>query len=512
MSILEKIIASVAPGVAYRRAVDRARLDLLAGSVRSYDAAKVGHRTDGWTTVSGSSANSEISPQLPRIRERSRDLVRNNPYAAKAVNVHVNNLVGSGVIPKPSGGTPKQNKAVRKVWDAWTAKADADGMLDFYGLQALVARTVVESGECLIRRRTRRMSDGLAVPLQLQVLEPDFIDTSRQGSTTGGYTIDGIEFDALGRRTAYWLYSRHPGDNRAMMVEGITSSRVPAEDILHVYDKLRPGQDRGVPWFAPVILRSWDLATYDEAELMRKRVEACIAAFVEQEAGGDVRPLGRVATGTNTDGTSGSTRRETFEPGMIEYMRPGESVSFNNPTGTGGYGEYMQVQLRGIAAGAGVMYEQMTGDLSLVNYSSIQFGNIEFRASTERHRWQMIVCQFSAPVWGWFMSAGYASGALIRPDFEAAWVAPPWQSIDREKDTAADKAQIRSGLLLWADAATRNGYDPDEALEEIAAFQKKADALGIVLDIDVRQRAGNGNAVITGDTADAGTQTDTGNG
>ena len=363
MSILEKIIASVSPEAGLRRAVAKAKLNLLSGSVRSYDAAKTGSRTDGWTSVSGSSANSEIAPQLPRIRERSRDLVRNNPYAAKAVNVLVNNIVGAGIVPEAKSGTDRQQSATEDAWNDWAEVADADGMLDFYGIQALVMRTVVESGECLVRFRARRLSDGLAVPFQLQVLEPEFIDTGRQGTSSSGYTIDGIEFDNLGRRTAYWLFNRHPGDNRAMMVTGITSSRVPAEDVLHIFDKIRPGQDRGVPWFAPTILRMWDLATYDEAELMRKRVEACIAAFVEQEAGGDIRPLGKIANGTNTDGTSGTTRRESFEPGMIEYMRPGESVEFNNPQGTGGYAEYMGVQLHAIAAGIGVTYEQMTGDM-----------------------------------------------------------------------------------------------------------------------------------------------------
>lgn len=505
MSILEKIIASVSPEAGLRRAVAKAKLNLLSGSVRSYDAAKTGSRTDGWTSVSGSSANSEIAPQLPRIRERSRDLVRNNPYAAKAVNVLVNNIVGAGIVPEAKSGTDRQQSATEDAWNDWAEVADADGMLDFYGIQALVMRTVVESGECLVRFRARRLSDGLAVPFQLQVLEPEFIDTGRQGTSSSGYTIDGIEFDNLGRRTAYWLFNRHPGDNRAMMVTGITSSRVPAEDVLHIFDKIRPGQDRGVPWFAPTILRMWDLATYDEAELMRKRVEACIAAFVEQEAGGDIRPLGKIANGTNTDGTSGTTRRESFEPGMIEYMRPGESVEFNNPQGTGGYAEYMGVQLHAIAAGIGVTYEQMTGDLSGVNYSSYRAGHLEIRSSMERHRWQMMINQFCAPVWRRFMTVGFAAGVLRQPNVRAEWVAPPWPSIDPEKDANAALLEMRVGGITLRDYLTSKGKDFNDWLAETIATNKALDDAGIVLDSDPRNRARNGNAIgTTGGTPDGG--------
>jgi capsid protein len=49
---------------------------------------------------------------------------------------------------------------------------DADGQLDFYGLQNLVARAFFESGEVLVRRRVRRVGDGLQIPLQHQLPNP----------------------------------------------------------------------------------------------------------------------------------------------------------------------------------------------------------------------------------------------------------------------------------------------------------------------------------------------------
>ena len=202
-------------------------------------------------------------------------------------------------------------------------------------------------------------------------------------------------------------------------------------------------------------------------------------------------------------GANGTTRRESFEPGMIAYMKPGESVTFADPKASGGYGEYMGIQLHAIAAGLGVTYEQLTGDLSQVNYSSYRAGHLEFRALAERQRWQLMINQFCAPVWRRFMSVGFAAGALRRPDVRAEWVAPPWQSIDPVKEADADLTLMRAGLKTLRDALTERGKDFAEWLPEMAETNAALDTAGIVLDSDPRQRSKNGQA-IQGGTPDGG--------
>ncbi|MFZ1413221.1 MAG: phage portal protein, partial [Defluviicoccus sp.] len=80
MNLLDRAIGLVAPGARLRRAQARAAIAMLA---RSYEGARIGRRTEGWV-VAGTSANAEIGTALVRLRDRTRDLVRNNPYAAKA--------------------------------------------------------------------------------------------------------------------------------------------------------------------------------------------------------------------------------------------------------------------------------------------------------------------------------------------------------------------------------------------------------------------------------------------
>ena len=159
---LDRAIGTVAPRAALRRVLARQSFDALS---RGYDGAAKGRRTDGWRAV-GTSADAEIGVAGALLRDRMRDLVRNNPHAAKAVSVLVNNIVGSGIIPRAASGNDKLDAQANALWEAWSARCDADGQLDFIGLQTLACRQMIEAGEVLLRRRPRRARDRLDVPLE----------------------------------------------------------------------------------------------------------------------------------------------------------------------------------------------------------------------------------------------------------------------------------------------------------------------------------------------------------
>jgi lambda family phage portal protein len=476
MNWIDRAVGYVSPRVALRRARYRAALNVVQ---RGYEGAKVGRRTEGWTT-SGTGANAEVAVALPRLRDRSRDLVRNNPYAAKGVDALVSNLVGSGLKGRARSGSPGVNDVADKLWACFVRECDADGRTDFHGLQALVARAMVESGECLIRMRPRRGSDGLAVPLQLQVLEADHLDTLRSGETAGaGFIHQGIEFDRLGRRVAYWLFPVHPGEVATFRRGSLQSKRVPADTVCHVFERLRPGQERGVPWFAPAITKMRDLDEYDDAELVRKKIEACFAAFVldadDGETLGDVRQ------------DEAGNRIEAFEPGMIEYLPAGKDVRFAAPAASGGYPEYMRMQLHAIAAGLGLTYELLTGDLSQVNYSSIRAGLIEFRRRMDALQSQVLIPCLCNPVWNRFVRVGQATGSLPSGTFGVEWTAPRFEAVDPLKDAKADIMSVRAGFMTLKEAIARNGYDPSDVLTEIADTNAQIDELDLVLDSDPRR-------------------------
>jgi lambda family phage portal protein len=119
------------------------------------------------------------------------------------------------------------------------------------------------------------------VPLKLQVLESEHLDSSKDGALPNGNIIrSGIEFDKAGKRVAYYLYREHPGENALLTNLNIDSVRIPAKEILHIYKPLRPGQIRGEPWLSNVLLKLHELDQYEDAELVRKTTAAMFAGFV----------------------------------------------------------------------------------------------------------------------------------------------------------------------------------------------------------------------------------------
>lgn len=489
---LDDVIGVFSPMAAVRRKQARMALHMLG---RAYEGAKTGRRTDGWVTASNS-ANTEIASAGPRLRNRARDLARNNPYGKKARRVFSDNFVGTGIIPQARTNSDRLNKQIMVAWEEWSANCDADGNCDFYGLQALIVRSMYESGECFVRYRDRFTADGLAVPFQLQVLEADYLDTTRNEELrSGGYIRQGIEFDSIGRRVAYWMWPQHPGD-QVITGPRFQSSRIPADQILHIYEKERPGQIRGVTSYAPVMLKMRDLDDYDDAELWRKKIESCFAAFVIQNSGSDGPVIGNVVSQAG-QAPSGSgqpvpKRVEAFRPGMIEYLKPGEDVKFGAPTSDANYAAYMRAQLHAVAAGLGITYEQLTGDLSQVNYSSLRAGLLEFRRSVETLRWQVFIPQFCVPVWKRFIDRAFIAGRIGRIDYGASWTPPKFEMIDPLKDAQADTLMMRNGTLTLREAIANRGFDPDQQIEDIAATNQLLDEKKIILDSDPRYTAKSG--------------------
>jgi lambda family phage portal protein len=475
MNWLDRAIGSFAPHRAIKRLQARQALESLT---RGYDGAARGRRTNGWRAP-GTSADAEIATAGTLLRDRMRDLVRNNPHAAKAVSALVNNIIGSGIIPRAASGNDKLDAKVNALWEKWSSQCDADGQLDFLGLQTLACRQMIEAGEVLIRRRPRRNSDGFDVPIQLQLLEADMLDaTINRDLNDGGKIVQGIEFNQIGQRRSYWLYAQHPGDSVISSKMRLNSQPIPAVDVLHLYEKQRL-QVRGVPWGTPVMRTLRDLDDWTQAELVRKKTEACVVGIV---LGADEADQGIAPSVVDSDGN----RVEQFEPGLIAYARGGKDIKFNQPATTAGVTEWLRAQLHIVAAGFRMPYELLTGDLSQVNYSSIRAGLVEFRRLIDAVQWQIIIPMFCQPVWEWFVQTAWAAGQLPQPVIAVKWSPPRFEAVDPLKDSMADLMAMRSGTMTLAQAIARQGHNPDAVLAEIALMNSRIDNLGLILDSDPR--------------------------
>jgi capsid protein len=241
MNFLDQAIAAVAPGWGVNRAAARRVLDEL----RSYDGAMLGRRGGNWNPTNAS-ANAAIKGSLARLRARAREVSRNTWWGNRIKSVFVAHSVGTGITP-----ICKASPAAAKLWKEWGKRCDAEGQLNIDGLIALAVGTIYESGEVLPRIVPVTRPD-LVVPIELQLLEPDHLDGTRDGIATDAITDQGIIYNAKGKRSGYWLLPNHPGAT-GLLGARQASVKVGAGEILHVYRKERIGQGRGVPWVAPVL-------------------------------------------------------------------------------------------------------------------------------------------------------------------------------------------------------------------------------------------------------------------
>lgn len=433
--------------------------------------------------------NSILAAEAPMLRGRTRQLIANTAHGANASETFVSYATGTGIVPHPLLDNPTQKKQVKQAFLDWTDEADADGLTDFFGMQSMVARGLFDAGEVFIRRRDRRAEDGLFIPMQLQLLEAEQLDITynSQAPGTGNRIRCGIEFGPIGNRLAYWFFREHPGDGTISFNRSYDRVRVPADQVLHIYKPLRPGQIRGRPWLTPGIVKLYDWDKYNDAELTRKLGAAMHMGAITQELDQSVADTGLVDEGEEADETG--TAYPTMEPGTMPVLPKGTEVSWNNPADVGpNYEAFAYRTLLELCAAMGLPYFSVSGDTSKANYSSIRSALIDFKRRMEQFQWETMIFQMCRPVYvKWWMPAAVISGAVRLPGYagnprvysRVKWITPRWDWVDPMKDAQAEKLQVDSGFKARDTVIEERGDDPDEVDEAIARGNDRAAKLGL---------------------------------
>lgn len=473
MNFLDKAISIFSPVTALNRVRVRRLIDDIEG--RRYEGAGTGRRHAGWATKDNQPVNTLIGKDLPYLVDRSRDLIRNDGNASAAPSKIANNIIGTGIIPtagiKPVyvNGKKVEHKdtetildAFKFYWGEWANNINCDfnRKLNFYGIQSLVAKTFITSGEVVILKKSVE-SDVNEIGIQLLVLEGDYIDKNKDEAKSGGYTVNGVLYDSKHMRLGYWLFEKHPQDG------GEESVFVPDSDVIHLYDIERPGQNRGVPLAASTLLQQRDLNDYKDAELLGKKTQACLAGFIT-----NVSP---------EPSEDPNDPIESIEPGTIRYLNQGEQVSFTSPPASGGFSEFVHVHQRDISNGFRMTYEMFTGDYSNVNFSSGRMGWIEFGRQVSHWQYLIFIPQFCDIVFNWFSERYKVLYASSIKDlyFKATWTAPRREMIDPVKETSAKIAALAGHLQSWRETVKQDGYNPDDVLKELEEDQKAFEKKGL---------------------------------
>lgn len=490
---LDQGLAVFAPRLAASRARARAALDGMeraAELVRRFEGASTGRNAANWFATNGS-MDSELRSSLSRLRARSRDLTSNNCWASSAVDALQSDLIGTGILWKPRTRARKANVQLedkaRRLFEPWfeSTACDLRARQTGYAMQSTAAREMVEAGEVLVRRVWTTDSE---VPFRLQFLEADHIDTARDGlmQPDGGIIVQGVEYDPSGKVRAYYLFRNHPGDWASAL--NLNSERVPASDVIHLFETLRFGQSRGLTRAAPCLIRLRNFDEYEGAEEIRKKVLACFVGFVHDLAL-DASPHAGLGEPTDEDGdpANGVAPVRKFSPGTWQSLPPGKGITFGEPKGDDNYVPYSQISLRGVAAAYGVTYERLTGDLKGVNFSSGRMGNIRYHALLDRLTWLTIVPVLCDRIFDWFVEAMAIKGELPRGERAASWTAPRRPMVDPSVELPAEQAAVRAGFKTRRSVIRSMGEDPAEVEREFVEENAAADSLGLSFDSDGRR-------------------------
>jgi lambda family phage portal protein len=499
MNIIDKIAAYLSPTVGLKRMAAREHLKKLKARQTTYAAAKSDRMTGAWHPVN-TSVNHVIGDSSVNVRARVRQLVRDFPYLHNAVNRIVDYTVGSGIMFQSKVRSPDDKldkKSIRKVEDAfkfWADEADVAGKLHFYEMMALGKRQDVESGEFVLVKRFRPRENRY-IPYCLQAYEADWLTTRNDtGMYHGPQPVEiyqGIEYrKSTGRVIAYHF---DDPDSWGKPV------RVKAENVIHGFQTLRPGQLRGISPFTSGLLLAHDLQDYMEAEIDAAKMAAKYLAFVKSSS-----PAGRqlgLETVTNDDGEQEYI--EEMENAIIEYLNPDEDITIaSNPRPGGTFPPMVRLLLCMLAATTGIPYEILSMDYQQLNYSTSRTSRNDFlhalKPVVARH-----IRQWCQPASVPFFDYAVLSGKLDLPGYftnphmyrRSEWQGPGMESIDPLRESKAWIDSTKSNLRSPQEAIRARGKDPEEVLREIQEFRAWEKEMGIE-PMDVSKAMANNPASV----------------
>jgi len=490
---VDAALSIVAPGWALNRLKARAATKMLS----SYRGAEKNRLRGDWKALNGS-ADADLLGDLPTLRQRSRDLNRNDAHASAITGTVVANVVGTGLRPQSrpdadalaieSKNVETFSRLAERAWRRWCPTADSQNRMDFYEIQALVKRQILENGEVFILPLMIKDEPGRRYSLALEVIEADRVSTPL-GMASNPNIRDGIELGSRGEPIAYHIRKRHPGDvilGQAGVADRNEWVRYPAvnkagrKNVLHLYAVKRPGQTRGEPFFAPVLSAFKDLGDFMEAEIVAARVAACFVAFVTKS------DTNAAFDGTATD--AAGNRIESLEPGMVQYLGTGETVDFGDPKRPSGTFEpFVLAVLRSIGASLGLPLELVLKDFSRTNYSSVRAALLEARRFFRADQ-TWLAARLCQPCWEWVLEEAWLREDLPAVDLfgesredwmRVSWIAPGWGWVDPVKEVESSKQAIEANLSTLADECAAQGRDWEDVLTQKKREQDRRNELGL---------------------------------
>lgn len=467
---IDRFISVFAPRAGLKRQYYR----LAAKRAELYAAAKTDRLTGPWSPINGD-VNDLIRASSPKVRARVRQLVRDFPYFKRAVQVGIDYTVGSGIKFQSRVKTPdgkfdnRRNQQVEDAFKFWADEADVSGRLHYFEMMQLAKRQDLECGEFILANVAPRKRNAF-IPYALQMFEPEWLsDTPARTKPFGNDFDSGVEFDKKSGLVVAYHFTDPDSWGEAV--------RVKAEDVVHGFETLRPGQRRGISPFTPAVLLAHDIGELIGAEIDAAKMASKYLAIVESDD-----PAERQSSGAITDPETGQ-KLDELENAIIEYLRPGEKINIaSNPRPDASLYPAVTLLARMISVTVGIPFELLAGDYTGFSWSTGRISRNDFeqqlRPVSVRH-----IRHFCQPTIKPFYQWSVATKKVDLPGFlanPAPWFRAEWQPagmdwIDPLKESKAALDQITSLQKSPQELMLKRGRDPEEVLQEIQQFKELCD-------------------------------------
>jgi hypothetical protein len=479
LNLLDRAIASVAPGWAAQRAKSRVQIalseqvNLAAGeglkAMGAGDSNETMSRSSRWWSPSPRDARADTMSKLPLQRGASRELARTSPIAVGAINTNIDRVVGTGLalVSQPAlavlGWSPERALAwrakVHQEFSLWADSTDCDleGSLNFYQLQALVLRSTLESGDCFSNLPDGERTATQPYALRIQVLEADRVGNPL-GAMDTPTMAGGIRLNPSGAPESYYIYDQHPGSlagikggaYKGQWVERL-GARSRRRRVLHHFRKLRPGSVRGTPYLAPIIDCIKQIARYTEAEIMAAVVTAYLTVFIETPNG---TPSGVFQGETAQEEASGEI---DLSMGSVVGLAPGEKANMVNPGRPNpNFEPFILAVIKQMGMALSLPYELLVKQFN-ASYSASKAALLDAWVYFRSVRYWLSQ-SFCQPVFETWMAEAVGIGRIEAPGFfadplirwaytRAAWPGDSMGSINPKDEVAAYVAAIEARLM-----------------------------------------------------------------
>ena len=514
MNLLDRAISVISPEKALKREVAKKKLGIINSGYGNYGANSTKKSVIGWTH-GGGCHREDIEDNIDPLRQRSRDLYYGGSnIATGALKRLRTNTVGVGLHLKASINeeilkiTPEQAREleenIEREFAHWadSTNCDMERLDNFYQLQQLALLNALLSGDSFALMKTTKRAGSL-YDLRIELVEADRISTPDKEKANSLF-CEGVEKDQDGEVIAYYISKFHPlsftdRNQREWVRVAAYGEKTGRRNILHVMNRERIGQVRGVPFLSPIIETIKQLGRYTEAEVMAAVVSGMVTIFIEKENASSDAAFGEVVP-EEQQVDAGDDNSIELAPGAVFDLGEGEKANMVNPGRPNpNFDPFVIAVIKQIGAALEIPYEILVMAFNS-NYSASRAAILEFFKVIKMYR-AWFVADFCQPIYEEWLSEAVAKGRIRAPGFfadpiiksaycSAEWSGPSAGQLDPTKEVQAAELRVQGGYSTRErEARELTGTDfyknvkqrkrEEELLKEVAGGAKSNTATSV---------------------------------